>query len=384
MVSTVVLHTPTRPTDQDENRQVYMLQWRLPSGAKRREIIGEVGKMSRRDAEHKRREKESALDKGTVRPDKPASITLANFLEDDRAKLAVYAKPSSIETHAAVSRKVLSILGDRVKLADVSAAIVERIRVAMRPAKGKRATTAYVNKVLGMMRAAFGRAVDRKLIHENPFARSLKGKSQSEPPRVFTHAEIDAMVEAAPSVWWMAFIELGFTTGLRLGELLNLTWDDIDFEAGVVKVQAKRASADLIEFTCKSYAARHVTLVPKAANLLRELRLGMGVSPYLFLSLDRLAALRRTHDATREIEGRFLVNNYLRDFKLIQAAAHIAKLGCVHDLRASYGTHMAARVPMHELQRLMGHADIGTTAKHYLAPTADTAAAACEAFAQAG
>ena len=39
---------------------------------------------------------------------------------------------------------------------------------------------------------------------------------------------------------------------------------------------------------------------------------------------------------------------------------------------------------MHELQRLMGHADVGSTAKHYLWRTAETAAAVREVFAKVG
>ena len=38
-------------------------------------------------------------------------------------------------------------------------------------------------------------------------------------------------------------------------------------------------------------------------------------------------------------------------------------LGTIHDLRKTYGTWMAEAVPMHVLQRLMGHADITITAR---------------------
>ncbi len=44
-------------------------------------------------------------------------------------------------------------------------------------------------------------------------------------------------------------------------------------------------------------------------------------------------------------------------------------LGTIHDLRKTYGTWAAKAIPMHVLQRLMGHADITTTAKFYLGAT---------------
>ncbi len=40
--------------------------------------------------------------------------------------------------------------------------------------------------------------------------------------------------------------------------------------------------------------------------------------------------------------------------------------GTLHDLRRTYGTHLARRVPMHVLRQLLGHANISTTADYYL------------------
>ena len=56
-------------------------------------------------------------------------------------------------------------------------------------------------------------------------------------------------------------------------------------------------------------------------------------------------------------------------------------LGCLHDLRRSYGTWMAEVVPMHVLQKYMGRQDISTTAKFYLGVTDDVADRARSAIA---
>ncbi len=74
------------------------------------------------------------------------------------------------------------------------------------------------------------------------------------------------------------------------------------------------------------------------------------------------------------------LNNLRRDFLAIQAAAQLKRQGTIHDLRKSFGTHMANHVPLHELRRLMGHASITTTADYYLDVGDDVAAKVRAAF----
>ena len=160
MAYQVVLHDEYRPTKTKPKRRVWRLQWRLENGMRRYQVIGEVGKLVKRDAERLRHDKEVALNAGTVRADKPESILLSAFLDEDRKRLAVYNKPSSVTTHVRSSRKILSILGEGVKLADVSKASVERIKQAIRPETGRQLSLAYLNGTLGTMRAAFNRAME--------------------------------------------------------------------------------------------------------------------------------------------------------------------------------------------------------------------------------
>ena len=58
-------------------------------------------------------------------------------------------------------------------------------------------------------------------------------------------------------------------------------------------------------------------------------------------------------------------------------------VGTMHDLRKSYGTHMARRVTMPELQKLMGHASITTTAEFYIDVSADMSEQVRAVFASA-
>lgn len=123
------------------------------------------------------------------------------------------------------------------------------------------------------------------------------------------------MVAVASDIWWQTFIRLGFTSGLRVGEMLNLTWPDIDEPNGQVIVSAKRAGRfqvgdedyPILPWSCKSHRERRVPLHPDAAALLANLRMKAGASRYVFLSLQRLRRIESSTDVTREIPANGLV-----------------------------------------------------------------------------
>ena len=263
-------------------------------------------------------------------------------------------------------------------------------------------STATIRRSVVTLKAAFNRAITRGLIDTNPFVGRL-AKVQPKAKRIYSHDEVDAMVEAAPDAWWATFIRLAFTSGLRVGETLNLHWSDIDEDAGTVTVSAKRAgtftasgsSFPILAFSCKSHRERQAPLLPEVAKLLQRLKMKSGGSVYPFLSLNRLAILAATQDTTQEIPANKLVNNLLRRFRIIQTRARAIladrrgvvlaevewRIGNLHDFRKSFGTHMAHHVSMAELMKLMGHASITTTADYYVDVSDDLAAKVQAAFA---
>ena len=60
------------------------------------ETIGDVGKMSKREAESIRRERQVKMGMGVVKPDRPRKITLAQYLIEDRLAHAPDVKPTTL------------------------------------------------------------------------------------------------------------------------------------------------------------------------------------------------------------------------------------------------------------------------------------------------
>ncbi|MCZ6735688.1 MAG: site-specific integrase, partial [Planctomycetota bacterium] len=263
---------------------------------------------------------------------------------------------------------------------------------------------ATICKVIRFLQGAFSRGRKLRLVTANPFDGVQLPKLQAKPVHTYKPHEIDAMIEVAPDLWWEALIRLGYTSGLRFGEMLNLTWSDVDLDGETVTVQAKRAgtfkvgdrSYPVLGWTSKSYHDRTVPIPTETMIVLQRLKAKAGGSVYVFLSLARLgqiAALMDRHGG-RLRAGYNLAQNSKRRWARIQDAA-AARLSegqaepyrwerrTMHDLRRSYGSVMAHHVPIHELRSLLGHSNIRTTERYYLAVGDDLAARVRSAFAHA-
>jgi integrase len=65
-------------------------------------------------------------------------------------------------------------------------------------------------------------------------------KLSSAPPspaKALTDTEIQQLLKAAEPTRWHSFVVLALATGARRGELCGLSWPDIDFDAGVIRIR---------------------------------------------------------------------------------------------------------------------------------------------------
>lgn len=399
-----------RPAKLPNGRRVryFTLRWQDSNGKDRYESLGRIGKVTASEAKALQRQKQLDLGTGKVRR-KHQKITLAMFLDMDREAVKAEVKPATIVAHEGMSAHAIAAIGGDRELNEVDEDDVATLKnwlAGEHTLHGRMlspCSKATIRKTIAGLKASFNRAKNRKnpLIDFNPFIGHGGGKTQSKQMRIFNRTEIDLLVEAS-DIWWETFLRLAFTSGLRLGEILNLTWDDIDEQAGSITVSAKRPgqftvggkSYPVLAFSCKSHRERAAPLIPEVAKLFQRLKMRSGGSIYPFLSLNRLAILAATEDTTQELGSGKLVNNVLRTFKRLQVKVRTAlaeqrgvpveriewRLGCVHDLRKSFATHMARHISMVELQKLMGHASLTTTGEYYVAVGDDLAEKVQAAF----
>ena len=391
-MTTVYLMKAQRPTRRNPKRRAWLLRWTTTDGRQLCDIIGDVAMVTKREAEAARRELQGKLDNDLAPRDRPKRMTLADFLRRDREAAALTLRPRSLADLKLAGRYACNVLGETADVRHLD--VADAIRVHAYLAKRDMAPSTIVS-IMRRLQGAFSRGVAMGLVTSNPFTPRTKRrphgvslpKLPDGPIRVYQSCEVEAMIEAAPR-WWAMFIRLAYTSGLREGEMLNLLWRDVDFEAGTVSAQTKKAETfkagdttyPILPWQTKSYHNRTVKIPTATVKALHDFRdfHEPPRSAYVFLSLSRLEQL-----AGRATLPDKLVNNITRDYRLIQdAAAKVLSSDdepydwqhrTVHDLRRTYGTRMARHVPVHELRRLMGHSSINTTIRHYLAVGDDVA-----------
>ncbi len=103
------------------------------------------------------------------------------------------------------------------------------------------ARAGYSARSLSQSRSVLRRAI-RRAERNGQAARNVADLAElpaavTRKSRALTEAQVHALLALKLSPWWRAFIVTAVMTGLRPGELLGLRWEDIDFEAGVIRVR---------------------------------------------------------------------------------------------------------------------------------------------------
>jgi len=113
----------------------------------------------------------------------------------------------------------------------------------------------YVRTVLNI---ALNEAVRWQVIGRNPIAGTRKKKTTPREATIWTPDQIRRVVAVAQEHRLYALFYLVFATGLRHGELVGLTWDDVEDDAIVVRRSVSTRSGRVIESEPKSASGRRV------------------------------------------------------------------------------------------------------------------------------
>ncbi|MBK9112929.1 MAG: tyrosine-type recombinase/integrase [Nitrospira sp.] len=93
---------------------------------------------------------------------------------------------------------------------------------------------------LTVLKATFNRAKRLGLIRDNPAVLVKTGKPNNVLVRYLTPDQESRLLDLLPVAYHPVVI-MAMHTGLRQGELLKLTWADIDWNVGVLTIQEPKA-----------------------------------------------------------------------------------------------------------------------------------------------
>ena len=140
-----------------------------------------------------------------------------------------------------------------------------------------------------------------------------------------------------------AMLEVLYATGLRASELVGVRFEELNFEAGFVRIMGKGSKERVVPLGDSAISFVHRYLTRSRSQLLRR----RVPTPFLFVT-------QQGKPMTRQYFW-MLVKKYA------QRAGIQKKLG-PHVLRHSFATHLLENgADLRALQMMLGHADISTT-----------------------
>lgn len=227
-------------------------------------------------------------------------FTLAEWLQywlDNYGK--VYLRPSSLTNYTGfLDNQIANDSISTIKLNKLTANDLQQFynrmsesgRVQRKESqnKPKGLSAKSVRNIHCFISHAMNRAIDEKLISENPASRCILPKKEQKEIEILPLTDLQKFFEEAKNsgVFELYYTELA--TGLRRGELLGLKWTDIDFNANSIYIQRQitRTDGEVKESPLKTKNAyRQIIVPPEVSEILKKKKdRENGFSEYVFSS----------------------------------------------------------------------------------------------------
>lgn len=97
-------------------------------------------------------------------------------------------------------------------------------------------SSSTLKSVHKLLHSAFEQAVLWEYVDRNPFHKAVLPKAKAAPSVFLSPEQIQLLLCRCSVSWLRLAIELSFVCTLRRGELLALTWDDINWEQNSLQI----------------------------------------------------------------------------------------------------------------------------------------------------
>ncbi len=243
--------------------------------------------------------------------------------------------PHTIANYRVILTLFLRWLGDK-PLPEVATADIRRWLMEERQPRNKPTTVAHDVVVL---RSFFRWLHREEYLDRDPAARIDVPRVDQRLPKYLTHEQIERLREACRKPRERAILEMLYSTGCRVSELVGMNRRDVDWHAMEVKVYGKGGKERVVQFSTVA-----------AMWLRRYVATRDDAHPALFLSNFK----RRISKASVE-----------RLIRVLGQRAGLEVRVWPHALRHTAATHLlAADVPLQVIQELLGHTSPATTQRY--------------------
>lgn len=170
----------------------------------------------------------------------------------------------------------------------------------------------------------------RAILKQEPIKVPLPKKKHSL-PKVLSKQDIKKMIDSVNNIKHQLLIEILYSSGIRLNELRNLKYEDMDFENNIILVKQGKGAKD------------RITLInPSTARKIKQ-----------FCTQGHILKGRTGKYSAKSIQA--VLSNAAKK-------AHLHAKVTPHMLRHSFATHLLeAGTDIRYIQALLGHSSLKTT-----------------------
>lgn len=263
-----------------------------------------------------------------------------------------YEKNASSHTISSY-RRDLNQLADyldekKVKLGEIDNVILRGFLARLQERGNKKSTVA---RKLASMRSFFQFCLKKRWLEDNP-AKVVATPKQDKPVPSFLSEEemahfldLPQRTDKVLDLRDRALLELLYATGIRVGELVGMNVEDVNFTDRLIRVRGKGKKERLLPFGRK--AERSLLSYLPLRGLVNK---GKIEEKPLFLNY------RGKRLTSRSVER--IVDKYMRQAALRRKISP-------HSLRHSFASHLLSRgADLRVIQELLGHESLATTQKY--------------------
>ncbi len=306
----------------------------------------------RNGAEAKAKYRAFLVDSGKIKPGNKVTVAYWSIVWLFNYKFGKIATKSYSNYMLYINNHILPILGmyyiDDVRPLDIHRLYSQKLDLS----------ASALNHIRIALNGIFSSAVENDLCHSNPSKNVIPPAKPKKAPTAFTQEELTKILAFTKEHPIGHYVEALLYTGLRIGELCALSWDDIDTAEMLIHVNKSIVVTDNptskyeVKNTTKTGRSRSVVLTP--AGLAAISRNQKNGSSFIFSnekqSFYSPDAFRRQYDS--------VLRDLNRDLPEAERIRHLSPHKCRH----TYASFLlAGGANIRAVQDQLGHANIATT-----------------------
>lgn len=205
-------------------------------------------------------------------------------------------------------------------------------------------STSSICRFISSVRSLSRYLIAEKKIDEDPTETLRNPKQWDRLPKALSLDDIKTLlgteVKGEKHVRDAAMFELMYSSGLRVSEIISIKINDMNFEAGFIRVLGKGSKERIVPMN-----RRAAEKIKRYMLELRPALLKGRQSPYLFLTSRGMPMTRQ---------------RFWQALKRLGSAAGLQLTP--HSIRHSFATHLLdGGADLRSVQKMLGHSDISTT-----------------------